>query len=130
MLKIATTITELLMVTYWVFAAALSTKFISIDPALMYSDFENPMVVAWNWSFFPIDIAFALTGLIATFGRISNELRFKLKITSSTLMICAGLMAVSFWVLTRDFVPTWWAMNIWLVFLGLANLYSTKLNNA
>ena len=92
----------------------------------MYSDYKNPLVVAWNWSFFPIDIAFASIGLFAKYGNAAGTLKFKLEILAATLMFCAGLMAISYWVITGDFNPSWWAVNIGLIFLGLLNLYTVK----
>lgn len=127
MLSLATTITELAMLFYWFLAGALSLGLISIDPSLMYSDYQNPLVIAWNWSFFPIDIAFAIIGLTARFGTKAGQVRFKLEIIASVLMFCAGLMAVSYWMITGDFDLTWWGMNIWLIFLGGTNLVRAKL---
>ncbi len=117
-----TTLTEILMLLYWVFASALAFDLIKIDPALMYSDYENPLVVAWNWSFFPLDVAFAGLGLSARFLNLSASSSEKLEAIAATLMLCAGLMAISFWVFTGDFNFTWWAVNIWLLGLGLTNL--------
>ena len=127
MLKFATTITELAMLLYWILAGALALDLISIDPSLMYSDYENPLVVAWNWSFFPIDAAFAIIGLAARFGVQAGHLRFKLEVIAGVLMFCAGLMAVSYWTITGDFDPTWWGMNIWLIILGGTNVVRTQL---
>lgn len=126
MLKIATTFTEIAMLLYWILAGALFSDLISIDPSLMYSDYENPLVIAWNWSFFPIDIAFAIIGLTARFGVRAGQLRFKLELIAGVLMLCAGVMAVSYWTITCDFDPTWWGMNIWLIILGGANLVCTQ----
>ncbi len=125
----ATTATEIAMLAYWSLASALALGLISIDPALMYSDYENPLIVAWNWSFFPIDIAFALTGLGARFGAVSSSSRIKLEITAAVLMMCAGVMAISFWAITGDFDSVWWIMNIWLIALGLANLLASHPNS-
>jgi hypothetical protein len=130
MLKLSTTVTEALMLLYWLLAGALALNLLSIDPSLMYSDYQNPLVVAWNWSFFPIDLAFALIGLSARFGRFSMDLKFKLETTAAALMICAGLMAVSFWILTGDFSISWWAVNIWLIVLGLTNLSCSRLSSS
>ncbi|MDA9207858.1 YvaD family protein [Octadecabacter sp.] len=127
MLKSMTTATEVAMLLYWVLAGALVLGLVSIDPALMYSDYQDPRVIAWNWSFFPIDIAFAGIGLVARFGVSSGVLRFKLELTAAVLMFCAGLMALSYWVLTSDFDLTWWSMNVWLVVLGAANLMCAQL---
>lgn len=127
MRKRMTTITEVLMILYWILAAALVMNLIYIDPELMYSDYQNPLVVAWNWSFFPIDIAFALIGLFAKFGKLGTRLRTKLEITAASLMTCAGLMAISFWLITGDFNVSWWAVNLWLMGLGVANLIKADL---
>lgn len=126
MQKTLTTFTEIAMILYWVLAGSLVLGLISIDPSLMYSDYQNPLVVAWNWSFFPIDIAFAVTGLTARFCTMSEQTKFKLEIIAAVLMVCAGLMAVSYWTITGDFDPTWWSMNIWLIALGSANLICTQ----
>lgn len=127
MRKVLTTATELGMLAYWVLAGALVAGLVRIDPSLMYSNYENPLVVAWNWSFFPIDVAFAMIGLTARFGSTSGLLRFKLEATASVLMLCAGLMAVSYWTMTGEFSPLWWGMNLWLVVLGLSNLVAARL---
>lgn len=46
MLKTATALTEIAMLIYWALAIALTLELVSIDPALMYSDYENPLVIA------------------------------------------------------------------------------------
>ena len=130
MLRTATTITELAMLAYWVLAGALVLKLISIDPALMYSDYENPLVIAWNWSFFPIDVAFAFAGLSARFGTFAEQTKFKLRTIGSVLMICAGVMAVSFWTITGDFNITWRGVNLWLIVLGMTNLLCDQMPQA
>ncbi|SMR70819.1 hypothetical protein SAMN04488030_0432 [Aliiroseovarius halocynthiae] len=122
MLRHLTTLTEILMASYWLFAFLLAFGLISIDPSLMYSDYENPRVVAWNWSFFPIDIAFVLLGLTATFADLKPALRERLSAIAATLMLCAGGMAISYWVMTQEFDVTWWAVNLWLIVLGILNL--------
>lgn len=121
-LKVFTTVTEIAMLLYWLLAGALVLDLISVDPSLMYSDYQNPLVIAWNWSFFPIDFAFAVIGLTARFGAIHGVLRLKLEVTAAVLMMCAGLMAISYWILTGEFDLTWWSMNIWLIILGGINL--------
>lgn len=57
MLKPLTTLTEPLTLGYWLLAGAIAAGVVAVDPALMYSDHENPLVVAWNWSFLPISVA-------------------------------------------------------------------------
>ncbi len=114
------------MLVYWLLAGALTLDLITIDPSLMYSDYQNPLVVAWNWSFFPIDVAFAIIGLAARLGVAQGVRKFKLEVTAAVLMLCAGLMAVSFWTITGDFDATWWTMNVWLIILGAANLICAR----
>ena len=126
MLKVLTTFTEIGMLAYWLLAGALVLQLVSVDPSLMYSDYQNPLVVAWNWSFLPIDVAFAVIGLTARFGSATGVLRFKLQTVAAVLMLCAGLMAISYWTITGEFSLTWWAMNIWLIIVGMANLILAK----
>lgn len=126
MLKFLTTLTEIGMLAYWILATALVWNLVSIDPSLMYSNYQNPLVVAWNWSFFPIDVAFAVMGLTARFGSITGLLKFKLETIAAVLMLCAGLMAISYWTITGEFSLTWWGVNIWLIIVGMANLILAK----
>ena len=128
MQNVLTTATEIAMLLYWLLAGSLVLGLISIDPSLMYSDYQNPLVVAWNWSFFPIDVAFSAIGLTARFGTTAGHLKFKLEVIAAVLMLCAGLMAVSYWTITGDFDVTWWSMNLWLIILGAANLICIKPN--
>ncbi len=113
------TLTEIVMLLYWVLAFALTVGFVEIDPELMYSDYRNPLIVAWNWSFLPIDLAFAVCGLFSRFGNVDRSYASTLGIVGATLMVCAGTMAVSFWSLTGDFDFTWWGINLWLIILGV-----------
>ena len=129
MLRFLTTATEIAMLLYWVLAGALALDLVSIDPSLMYSNYQEPLVLAWNWSFFPIDVAFAITGLVARFRVKQGQFRFKLEVIAAVLMFCAGLMAISFWTITGDFDLTWWSMNIWLVVLGAVNLVFVQPNS-
>lgn len=65
------TLTEVGMLLYWVLAILNSLSVISIPPDWMYSDHTNPLIIAWNWSFFPIDILFAVTGLMAAYALLN-----------------------------------------------------------
>ena len=106
------------MILYWIFAALVALEIITISPEYMYSDYTNPTVVAWNWSFFPIDIIFATTGLFGRFGNITESRQTLLSMFSLSLMFCAGLMAISFWVVQGSYDPFWWLINLWLVLLA------------
>lgn len=122
-------ITEIAMLAYWLFALSVVAGLISVSPTLMYSNYDNPLIVSWNWSFFPIDVLFAISGLIARFARLTPQRKATLGVFSLSLMFCAGLMAISFWVLQAWFDPIWWGMNIWLIVLPtLVLLTATKEN--
>lgn len=112
------TATELGMLGYWVFASLVALGLVSIDPAWMYSNYEDPVVVAWNWSFLPLDLFFALAGLLARFAPMADKARGVLAVVSLSLMFCAGLMAVSFWMIQQFYDPFWWGTNLWLVLLS------------
>jgi hypothetical protein len=110
--SILLTTTEIGMLAYWVLAASMALGLMNIPPDWMYSNHTDPIIVAWNWSFFPIDVLFAGTGLVA---RYSARAPKHLADISLTLMFCAGLMALSFWTIRREFDAFWWAANAWLV---------------
>jgi len=112
------TLTEVGMILYWLFATLVVLGLIHVPPQYMYSDYTNPLFIAWNWSFFPLDILFAVTGLLGRYGNFKLRANELLSIFSLALMFCAGLMAISFWVINCDFDPFWWAINLWLLLLS------------
>lgn len=116
--KTLLTITEGGMILYWIFASSVALELISVPPEYMYSDYANPTVVAWNWSFLPLDLTFALTGLYSRYGKMTLSRQATLSTFSLSLMWCAGLMAVSFWVVVGSYDPFWWGINLWLVLLA------------
>lgn len=114
------TMTEVGMLLYWALAALMVLDMVTVPPAWMYSNYSDPMIVAWNWSFFPVDVLFTLTGLVSRLP--SHRSRQGLAVFSTTLMFCAGLMAISFWTLRAEFDAFWWGTNIWLIILSLTAL--------
>ena len=112
------TITEMGMIFYWVFASMVALNMISVSPKYRYSDYMNPAVVAWNWSFFPLDVTFVITGLYGRYGNVAGPRQLILSTFSLSLMFCAGLMAISFWVVIGSFDPFWWGINLWLIVLA------------
>jgi hypothetical protein len=117
--KTLLTLTEGGMLIYWVFATLVAFKWFNIPPEHMYSDYENSTIVSWNWSFFPLDVLFAVIGLIGRFSTLETKTKEILSIVSLSLMFCAGLMAVSFWSIEGFFDPFWWGINLWLVLLSV-----------
>ena len=117
-IKVLLTITEGGMILYWLFASLVALGIIFVPPEYMYSDYQNPTVVAWNWSFFPLDMTFAVSGLYSRYGNMLRTRRTFLSTFSLSLMFCAGLMAISFWIVARSYDPFWWGINLWLTFLA------------
>ncbi len=115
-LKYLLTITDVLFILYWTAAALSELHLISISPEYMYAGYENPRVVAWNWSFFPLDILFSIVGLLAIRAdRLGNELWRPLATISLVLTATAGGMAVSYWTILGEFDPTWFIPNLLLL---------------
>jgi len=91
-----------------------------IPPQYLYNDHTNPLMVGWNWSFFPIDMLISMTGLGSLWLRRKGDQRWsRLAMVSLVLTMASGLMAISFWAFTRDFSPQWWAPNLFLLIYPL-----------
>lgn len=113
-LKANMLLTDWFFIAYWSVTALAAAKVISLPPGLLYSDYDNPIMVAWNWSFFPLDIVLSLVGLSSVHLAGRNDPKWqKLSTVSLSLTFCAGFMAISFWIITGDFELTWWAPNLY-----------------
>jgi hypothetical protein len=104
-------ITDVGFIVYWVSAA------LNLFPSdWLYKDYDDPILFAWNWSFAPVDLAASLLGLSSlVLARKGSKSWPLLSMLSVSLTFCAGLMAVSFWTIRRDFEPGWWVPNLYLV---------------
>lgn len=98
-------------IIYW-----LITAFHLINEAYLYNDYTNPILVAWNWSFFPLDMAISGSGLFSLYlrGKKKELWRFWAMI-SLVMTSVSGLMAISYWAITRDFQLQWWLPNLFLL---------------
>lgn len=87
-----------------------------LPPELAYSDYTDPRVVAWNWSFAPIDLVVSATGLtgIALLHRHHPAWAGPM-IVSLVLTSASGMMAVSYWAIRAEFDPAWWGPNLFLL---------------
>ena len=115
-LKLAITVTDVAFLLYWTVAALSELNLVHIPRELMYADYDHARVVAWNWSFLPIDVVFSVVGLAAVnASRLGNPIWRPLAIISLTLTIAAGGMAVSYWAILGEFDPAWFIPNLALV---------------
>lgn len=106
-LRIFFLITDIGFILYW-----LITLFQLIPQNMLFKDYTNPILVAWNWSFLPLDLMVSATGLYSLYlYHMKNEKWKKLSLISLVLTFCSGLQAISFWTLRLDFDLLWWLSN-------------------
>lgn len=104
-------------VSYWVISA------LGVLPATwMFKDYDSPILHAWNWSFLPLDLSVSFTGFMTLRLARSGRHWRSWAVMSLTLTSCAGLQAVAFWALRRDFDPVWWIPNLFLLLYPLVFL--------
>ncbi|MEI8095126.1 MAG: DUF5360 family protein [Spirochaetales bacterium] len=103
--------TDVGFVVYW-----MATALHWIPPEWAYQDYSNPLLVSWNWSFLPLDLAvsaFGLTGF--ALARRRPELASRLVLVSLALTVSSGLNALSFWAFRGEFDAAWWLANGFLL---------------
>ncbi|WP_304172242.1 DUF5360 family protein [Phenylobacterium aquaticum] len=115
-LSLSLAITDTLFIAYWTAAMLAQVGMIHLPPSWMYAGYGEPRVTAWNWSFFPVDLAFSGVGLFAVrAARRGDALWRPLALISLILTQVAGLMAVGYWALLGEFDPSWFLPNLALV---------------
>ncbi|MDX1909286.1 MAG: DUF5360 family protein [Bacteroidia bacterium] len=86
-----------------------------IPAEYLYNDYTNPILVDWNWSFFPLDMLVSATGLSSLWLYRRQASRWQaLALISLVLTSVSGLQAIAFWVLRHDYDLTWWIPNLFL----------------
>ena len=108
-------IVDIGFIIYW-----LITYFHLLPPAYLYNDYTNPVLVDWNWSFFPLDMLISLSGLnsIRLYKKKSSQWALY-ALGSLFLTFCSGLMAISFWIFHNEFDLSWWIPNLFLLIYPL-----------
>jgi hypothetical protein len=92
----------------------------AIPPEVMFEGYDDPQVSAWNWSFFPLDIAAAITGLIAVRAlRRGSPAALPGPTLSLALTATAGGMAIAYWAQLGQYDPTWMLPNLALLLFPL-----------
>ncbi len=111
------------LLTYWLVTFLVTKGLIEVPMEWFYSDYHNPAVVSWNWSFVPLDIILSVVGLASVRLAGLGDARWQpLMVLSLTMTSCAGLMAISFWAVRMEFDAAWWAANLYLFFWPLPYL--------
>ncbi len=120
-LRFALAFTDILFLVYWTVAACDAIGVIRVPADWLYANAHEPRVVAWNWSFLPLDLAFSATGLAAVRCAARDDGLWRpLALISLLLTMVAGGMAVGYWTLLGEFDPAWFLPNlallIWPIF--------------
>jgi len=103
-------ITDFGFALYW-----LVTALHLLPRSVLFKDYDNPILQAWNWSFAPLDLLASALGFAAlASARAGNPIWRGLALLSAALTFCAGFMALSFWSIRGDFDFVWWAPNAYL----------------
>lgn len=98
-------------IVYWTI-----TAFHLIPPQYLYNDYTNPILVNWNWSFFPLDLIISATGLYSIYLFSKQKKYWKtIALISLILTSVSGLQAVSYWALSGDMDISWWIPNLFLL---------------
>lgn len=122
-LSAALLVTDLSFLAYWTLSALVLAGVAHVPPDWMYAGYDDPKVVAWNWSFLPLDLAFSLLGLASVrAARRGAAIWRPLALLSLAFTMAAGGMAVSYWALRGEFEPGWFLPNLALVIWPLAFL--------
>lgn len=96
---------------YWI-ATALHL----FPEKFLYSDYSSPAVVAWNWSFMPLDLLVSATGLLSIYWWRRSDARYRaLAQISLALTSASGLQAISYWTIRGEFDVLWWLPNLFLL---------------
>ena len=127
-------ITDFLFMTYRLVAGLALFGILNLPPDLMYGDYTYPRVVAWNWSFFPLDLIFSIFGYLAiSASRQGDPVWRPYALISLGLTMTAGGMAVVYWAILGEFDPAWFIPNfillVWPLFF-IGNLISESRKHA
>jgi hypothetical protein len=111
-LALGIVITDVVFSLYWALSAAYLSGLVDVPDAYLFSGYHDRHLVAWNWSFFPLDLAATAFGAWAILAsRRQGEWR-TLAAVSLALWSTAGGMAVAYWTLMGEFDPSWFLPNL------------------
>lgn len=115
--KLLLATTDIGLLCYWILTAI---GLISVG--------KDPLLLAWNWSFVPLDVLAIAAGLLCSVLPEDHRWSVPLFIAALALTHAAGLMAVSFFALWGTWDWSWWVVNVWLAVIPLilATMYIPK----
>ncbi|MEU6718908.1 DUF5360 family protein [Nonomuraea sp. NPDC046802] len=121
MLRITKT---LMLVTDLGFVAYFSVTGLGlIPPEWAFADYDDPLMVDWNWSFLWLDLLASATGLTSLrLLRRGSPSGPSLMLISLVLTMASGLMAIAFWTLRGEFSLVWWLPNLYLMIFPLPGI--------
>jgi len=103
-------VTDIGFIVYWTITAVHL-----IPKEVLFKDYDNPILMAWNWSFLPLDLFISATGLASLHFFKQNRPQWRsLALISLILTFCSGLQAIAFWVIRNDYNLAWWLPNLFL----------------
>lgn len=109
-------LTDIGFILYWSLSLTILAGFQIVPPEWMFKGYEDPIINAWNWSFFPLDMVLSVSGLMAVQRHRKGDPSWRpLAAFSLALTFCAGFMAISFWAIRQDFDLGWWGTNLALM---------------
>ncbi|MEK4116553.1 YvaD family protein [Paenibacillus sp. FSL W8-0919] len=107
--------TDIGFILYW-----LLIGFSLIPKEYLYQDYDNPLLVAWNLSFLPLDLLISGTGLWSMYLYRKGHIKWRpWCLVSLVLTFCSGLQAIAFWSIRLDFDLFWWLPNLFLMLYPL-----------
>lgn len=104
-------IVDIGFIFYWMITAAQV-----IPGEFLFPDYNDPLLVTWNWSFLPLDLFISATGLASIYlHKRRSPVWRSLALVSLVLTFTSGLQAVAFWAIQGWFDLSWWLPNLFLL---------------
>jgi hypothetical protein len=114
-LKILFWLVDTGFIAYWIV-----TLLGAIPAQYLFKDYHDPILMAWNCSFLPLDLLISLTGFRAIRLSSTGDPQWRAwALVSLVLTSTSGLMAISFWLIRLDFDLWWWIPNGFLMLYPL-----------
>ena len=57
--------TDVSFILYWSVSLLILLGLEVVPQSWLFKDYDNPIIYAWNWSFFPLDMVLSVCGLLA-----------------------------------------------------------------